>query len=335
MGQAYAMIMAARASAYSKGLLPSYRPSLPCISAGNISWGGTGKTPMVSWLLDWASRTNRRPAVLTRGYHASPPHLPFHVQQNSLPEQAGDEPLMLAKDHPGADILVDPKRIRSAPWAEGTLHPDLLILDDGFQHLAVQRHIDLVLLSPADLNGAWNKVIPSGSWREGTKALRRAHVFIVNTTGSSIDTLYPQAMKHLGLLHKPTYFVELIPTGLRHLSSGHLSANLDNEPYLLFTGIANPKRVIRTATKLLGTPPADHLFFPDHHAFTQDDLTQIRKRSQSCGAKHMLCTAKDGIKISASPQDPIWQIETKLRFTAREHTSLWLSEYLEQKIQKV
>lgn len=290
---------------------------------------------MVSWLLDWASKTNRRPVVLTRGYHASPPLLPFHVHENSLPDQAGDEPLMLAKNHPGADILVDPKRIRSAPWAEDTLHPDLLILDDGFQHLAVQRHIDLVLLSPADLTEAWNKVIPSGSWREGTKALKRAHVFIVNTTGSSIDSLYPQAIKHLGPLHKPIYFVELIPMHVRNLSSGHLSEHLDKEPYVLFTGIANPKRVIRTATELLGTPPADHLFFPDHHAFTPEDLTLIRQRSQECGAKHMVCTPKDGIKISASPQDQIWQIETRLHFTARQHTSRWLPEYLEEKIRNV
>ncbi|MFA7166113.1 MAG: tetraacyldisaccharide 4'-kinase [Desulfoplanes sp.] len=334
LGHAYAKIMALRASAYSNHIFPTWQPTVPCISVGNISWGGTGKTPMVSWILDWAARTHRHPAVLTRGYHALPPHVPFHVQAASLPSQAGDEPLMLAKKHPQADIVVDPKRIRSGPWAERTLQPDLFILDDGFQHLAVQRQIDLVLLAPDDLGKAWDNVIPSGSWREGSKALQRAHAFIVNTTGASLDRLLPLATKRLGYLHKPIYFVELFPTGLRHLTTGRSVLDVQKEPYFLFTGIANPERVIRTATALLKSPPEDHLFFPDHHSFTLDDLSLIRERTTSCGAKHILCTTKDGIKISPCSEDPIWEIQTTIRFMARLNTSLWLAEYLEQKIQK-
>ena len=327
------MLMAARACAYAHGILPSWHPSTPCICVGNISWGGTGKTPMVSWLLDWAEKTTRHAAVLTRGYHAAPPHLPFHVQADSLPSQSGDEPLMLAQTHARADIIVDPKRIRSGPWAERNLHPDLFILDDGFQHLAARRHLDLVLLSPADLGSAWGRVIPAGSWREGPRALRRAQAFIVNTTGASLTSLMPLATRRLGHLATPVFFAHLVPTGLRHLATGEKIPHLNNAPYFLFTGIANPRRVIATATELMGTPPTGHLFFPDHHAFTPEDLACIHTQAKRCGAQEILCTPKDGIKIIATPRDSIWQIETRFSFTARQNTSLRLEEYLEEKLQ--
>ncbi len=94
LSKAYARIMRLRAGLYATGKRAAWRPPAPCISVGNISWGGTGKTPVVSWLLDWARDEGLRPTVLTRGYGGKPPHLPYAVQLLSPPREAGDEPLL-------------------------------------------------------------------------------------------------------------------------------------------------------------------------------------------------------------------------------------------------
>ena len=143
--------MKARRFLWEKGLFKDFTPAYPCVAVGNIAWGGSGKTPLVDWLLSRTAKQGLEAVVLTRGYGAHPPVLPFPVSPASTAEEAGDEPLMLRLRHPAAAILVDPVRARAARLAEQTLNPDLLVLDDGFQHLAVRRHLNLVLLRPEDL----------------------------------------------------------------------------------------------------------------------------------------------------------------------------------------
>ena len=141
---------------------------------GNISWGGTGKTPVVGWLLGWAAQKKLKAVVLSRGYKGKPPALPFLVEACGSPLESGDEPLMLAKLFPGASVLVDPVRSRAVRFAEKTLSPGLFVLDDGFQHLGVSRDLNILLLTPDDLGAGWNRVIPGGTWRENSGALADA-----------------------------------------------------------------------------------------------------------------------------------------------------------------
>ena len=326
--------MRLRAKAFEHGLVPSWHPNVPCISIGNISWGGTGKTPMVSWLLDWTKHTGLHPVVLTRGYHGHPPHLPFHVIPGSSPDQSGDEPLMLARAHEHADVVVDPKRIRSGPWAETELCPDLFILDDGFQHLAAERDINIVLMAEHDLLQGWNKVIPAGSWREGKKALKRADAFVVNGTGSSLDRLFPAANSRLKEFGCPIFFVRLLPTRLSRVRTKKTISHLDKAPYFLFTGIANPERVRTTVTALLGYPPADVRYFPDHHAFTADDKEQIVQQALAAKASQIVCTPKDAIKLGDWDYPDLFEIQTRLTFIARANTSQWFADWLAQKLVK-
>ncbi|WP_462324401.1 tetraacyldisaccharide 4'-kinase [Desulfoplanes sp.] len=335
LGHAYAGLMRLRAKAFKHGPVPSWYPNVPCISVGNISWGGTGKTPMVSWLLDWTQQTGRHPVVLTRGYHGQPPHLPFHVKTTSSPEQSGDEPLMLARAHGHAEVVVDPKRIRSGPWGEQKFSPDLFILDDGFQHLAVQRDVDIVLLAEQDLLEGWNRVIPAGSWREGEKALDRTDAFVVNITGSSLDQLFPAAVSRLKQCGRPIFFVQLVPVGLSRMQTNEKVAHLEEAPYFLFTGIANPDRVRATLTDLLGYPPADVRYFPDHHAFTADDKERIVQQALRAGASHIVCTPKDAIKISGWDYPNLFELRTRLSFVARANTSLWFPDWLAHRLGNV
>ena len=161
----YRRILAARRAKWENEGSPAFRPVCQCVSVGNIAWGGTGKTPVVDWLLGWSEARGLRAVVLSRGYKAQPPELPLHVSPSRTPGEAGDEPLMLALEHPSAAVMVDPDRRRSGRWAEERLSPDLFVLDDGFQHVKVRRDLDIVLLRPDDLGDGWGRVIPAGAWR--------------------------------------------------------------------------------------------------------------------------------------------------------------------------
>jgi tetraacyldisaccharide 4'-kinase len=239
---------------------------------------------------------------------------------------------MLARAHARARVVVDPKRIRSGPWAESAFSPDLFILDDAFQHLAARRDIDLVLLSEHDLCKGWNRVLPQGTWREGKQALERADAFVVNVTGSSLDHLFSAALARLQPLGRPIFFTRLVPIGLAQIRTRESFGHLDGAPYVLFTGIANPERVRTTVTTLLGYPPADVCFFPDHHAYSREDHERIRDLARAAGAEHLVCTPKDAIKLENWDYPLLFEIQTRLSFIARANTSLWLADWLAQNL---
>ncbi|MGE4297134.1 MAG: tetraacyldisaccharide 4'-kinase [Desulfovibrionaceae bacterium] len=304
LGALYSLLMARRRAAYARGARPRFIPAAPCVSVGNIGWGGTGKTPVVSWLLDWAARRGTRAVVLTRGYGGTPPELPFLVTPAATPAQAGDEPLMLARAHPQAVIVADPTRRRSGPWAQARYAPGLFVLDDGFQHLAVARHIDLVLLRPGDLDADWNRVIPAGSWREGSATLAKAHAFLIKTPDGSLDTLAPAIHSRLARLGKPVFGFALRPTGVLRLADNTRLPDLPDfsdagasAPYVLVTGIGEPDQAAATATAFLGRAPVRHLIYPDHHAYTARDWADMAAAARAAGAT-LLCTPKDAAKLA-------------------------------------
>ncbi len=225
LSQGYAWLMGRRAEAYAaRGFgfvgplarhFAGYTPKTPCLSVGNIAWGGTGKTPVVRWLGQWFIAHGLKPVVLTRGYGGRPARLPMAVNPHSLPEEAGDEALMLARS--GIPVVVDPKRVRSAAWVEERFSPDVLIMDDGFQHLALARDLDLVLLTPHDLGAGWGRVLPAGTWREGAEALKRASAFLIHADPETFDDLQRDIALALVPLEKPVFAFHLRGKGLRLL----------------------------------------------------------------------------------------------------------------------
>lgn len=302
LGAAYGGLMRARRNLFESGLLPAWAPDKPCVSVGNIAWGGSGKTPLAAWLLSWACGQALNPVLLTRGYGAKPPKTPFLVTTESPPGQAGDEPLMLAKSCPNAKVVVDPKRARSGPWAEKELAPDLFVLDDGMQHLAARRHRDIVLLKPSDLDEDWDRVIPAGPWRESACALARADAFAVKAPVEQFVALKPRLEARLAAFEKPVFGFGLAPRGIRSLgegvsSRGALREDLGGKPYLLVTGVAEPAQVEATAKTLLGYAPERVISFPDHHPYTEADINRIGEAARAAWAECVLTTPKDAVKL--------------------------------------
>jgi len=316
LGTLYGQVMKARRAFYRNGLISSYRPKCPTVAVGNISWGGTGKTPVTAWLLGWAKKNELKAVVLTRGYKGKPPTLPFTVTPGGNPAQSGDEPLMLANFFPGASVLVDPKRARAAHFAEKTLAPDLLIMDDGFQHLGLARDLNVLLLTPEDLNTGWNKVIPGGTWREEETALKAADVVFIRcdggTAGEELADLLSIACKKLANIPVfPFYFTN---TGLRRLGSAEIAPDLGGVPYNLFCGVGSPDGVLAGATELVGQAPQKFTAFADHHCFTREDLAVLCEPGLD-----LVCTEKDAIKLEFEfpeilSKHAIWAIQLEIRF---------------------
>lgn len=286
-------------------ILRSWKPPRPCVSVGNISWGGTGKTPVTDWLLKRASRRGLRAAVLTRGYGAHPSSLPLQARPGVPASKCGDEPLMLATRHPDAVIMVDPDRNRAGRRLEHTRPPDFYLLDDGFQHLSTGRDLDLVLLdkddvllhpSPGRPPSNWNRVIPAGTWREPESALDDAGAYLIKTEPDEWPAI-AQAMKtRLQARPRPTFAFRMAPSGLRPLntdiSSGMLAPSAVSGPYLFVCGIGDPSQALRTVTDFLGRAPEQTLSFPDHHDFSGEKAT-LEARNLP-----IVCTGKDAVKLS-------------------------------------
>jgi tetraacyldisaccharide 4'-kinase len=325
LGALYGIGMRLRAAAYSKGLFRSWEPPVPCISIGNISWGGTGKTPLTSWLAGKLIGLGHSPVILTRGYKARPPRHPHLVRPDDDPAVAGDEPLLLARFNPKAHVVVDPVRSRSGPWAVDQFSPDVILLDDGFQHLAVRRHLDLVLLSPDDLVRDWDRVNPAGRWREGAKSLKRAHALLLNRTSGDVSDL----SFRLESLDNQWFPFLVRPGGLRSIASGEYRSLGPEQPYLLITGIANPERVFHTAVDLLGRPPVETFLYPDHHAYTETDVAAIRRACDRHGAV-AVTTAKDAVKLARFEDERFLVIDLTLDFPPGDHGTFpdWISARL-------
>lgn len=284
----------------------------PVISVGNISMGGTGKTPMCQFLTEHLYKKGKSAVILTRGYKARPKSLPHLVEPHDKPAICGDEPLLLARSLENkAHIIVDPDRIRAANWAINHLNPDIFILDDGFQHVRVQRDKDIVILTPHDLESGWNRVFPYGKWRENINGLERADLFFINLWGRNIDDVRKTVKLRLERSHAQIFYFNVQITSLKNIESKEISQDLDSRPYIVVTGIANPEKVVKSAESFLGYYAHGHLPFPDHHSFENSSLKAIKAMAWEAGVQDVICTSKDAVKLKPIPGLKIWETETK------------------------
>jgi tetraacyldisaccharide 4'-kinase len=331
----YGLALGLRRRAYERKLLGSYRSKVPVVSVGNIAWGGTGKTPLVDYLLSWAEAKGQKAAVLTRGYKAEPPGPHYVCQLEDSPRECGDEPLMLARKHPQASIIVDPLRKRSAAWAEASITPGIFLLDDGFQHLAVERDIDLVLLRPEDLSDQWNRIIPAGSWREDKGALGRASAFLIKSDEGGFKALEKDLRRRLERYGKPVFSFSLQPKGLLRVKDETMAEGLDGAPYVLVTAVGDPEGPRKTAEAFLGRPPEAVLGYPDHHDFQAADYEHIKEVLERRRVEHVVCTAKDAVKLGGFALENLWVLDVGVVFGRKLFSEASFVEWLESQLESL
>jgi tetraacyldisaccharide 4'-kinase len=280
MSRAFRFLVGARDTLYARGVLQTYKLNHPVISVGNITVGGTGKTPLVILLAEAFRDEGYRPVVLSRGYKRKSagvvvvsagqgPMVPWHV--------AGDEPYLIARRVPGVAVVVGADRYTAGLLAEQQGLGNLFILDDGFQHRRLFRNVDLVTVDPVEW-AAGEKLFPYGRWREPQEAIERADAAIVQ--GSSAER--PK-------LPIPTFAIETVLEGIYNGSEAIRVESLRNRSITAFAGIAKPHRFFNTLG-MLGISPTQRVEFRDHHAYTRRDLEKL-------GGEIRITTEKDAVKL--------------------------------------
>ncbi len=271
---------------YDRGRRPVERVGVPVVSVGNLTLGGTGKTPMVEWVARWYRERGIRVAILSRGY------------RQGSGDGVNDEAMVLEQNLPDVPHLQDPDRVAIAKVAVEELESELLVLDDGFQHRRLGRDLDIVLLDALDPFGL-NRMFPRGLLREPVSSLRRAGVVVISRADlvdrSALNAIQTEAQKRAGPLrfvltrHAP---LELIGTGVE----AEPVSRLKERKVAAFCGIGNPEGFLRTLTPLCGKVVGLKRF-PDHHAYEAGDVAELAQWVRETGADLALTTQKDLVKL--------------------------------------
>jgi tetraacyldisaccharide 4'-kinase len=302
------MISAWRSWLYRGGVFKSVKLPSPVISVGNLTMGGTGKSPFCLFLADWFLKKNISVALLSRGYGRKKKTLEIVAPGEALPSenQIGDEPWMIKNRLPRLTLLVHPDRVRMAKRHWDDLGaPKLVILDDGFQHWKAVRNWDVVMIDATEsLRG---KEIPFGRMREYPKALKRADVIVITRA----DGVEPQELLCLeNELYRvsrsricPPWKTQTLPNpkivkaryvfdGIFSFEKPENAESFSEKKWILISGVAKPDSV-RFVLKNAGVHLVEEVYFPDHHRLESRDLQLIRRCLKSHPKAKLLTTEKD------------------------------------------
>ena len=283
---------------YDKGILDQVKLSIPVISVGNISFGGTGKTPFVQWLCSTDLLRSKKVAVLSRAYKAefSGDIRKITEQEQNKPELYGDEACMLASSLPQVDVFVCNSKSHAAQKIDAMKKYDLLLVDDAFQHRRLLRDLDIVLLDASVGQEAYQR-FPKGELREDLEALERAE-FLVYTKADSAEPELKQVLeKRLSLEKASAVFSFQLNKPMRITPSNSIEMiDSDKPEYLLVTGVGNPQQVAKSFKAKFGEEKSS-IIYKDHHVFTLKDIELMEQKLTQVGAKYIFCTEKDYLKI--------------------------------------
>jgi tetraacyldisaccharide 4'-kinase len=303
----YGLAVRVRNLLYHLGWKRSERVAVPVVSVGNLTAGGTGKTPCVEYVARWCRQQDLRVAILSRGYGA----------------EAGrnDEALVLEENLPDVPHLQGADRVELAKAAIEELESEVLVLDDGFQHRRLARDLDLVLI---DATNPWGhgRLLPRGLLREPPSSLRRAGVVMLTRCDQvaaderqrlreRVRSLAPQAPV-VETTHRPTELV----------NSDREEAPLDRlreQPVAAFCGIGNPEAFRRTLHDL-GARVADFRAYPDHHPYSRDDVAELERWGRGQPGGMFVTTQKDLVKLRVRQlgERPLWAVRVRLAVESGE-----------------
>lgn len=298
LGQVYSLIQQLRAGLYRVGILKSLRLPRPVVSIGNITVGGTGKTPVTAYIARLLLEQGYKVAVLSRGYGGSLEGQTVVVSDGATvmlgPRECGDEPYLLASTVPGLMVVIGTDRYAAGQLAMQQLSPDVFLLDDGFQHLRLGRDLNILLLdSSRPFGNGWT--LPAGLLREPAAAARRADLIIL--------TRCPEGAVVTPLISgKPAFAASHQLVDALPLPGGKPVplAALNGPAFLAFAGIAQPEFFF-SALRDRGINVVHTLSFPDHAGYDRATLEEIGAALQSSGAEYAITTEKDGVKLKQLP----------------------------------
>jgi tetraacyldisaccharide 4'-kinase len=278
-----------------------HHPDVPVISIGNLTMGGTGKTPLLLEILEILTKAGKRPAVISRGYR-SPWERSFFLLLGPGPHPEGitDEALLVNQRFPTVPVFLGKNRAHSVRIAESCYHPDVILLDDGFQYRRLHRHSardkDFILWD-AGVDPAQEELIPAGTMREPFSRLADAHLIIL--TRCEAVSLERQAGLRQTLSAiaggRPTIGLNTQPCGWSNGGGNLLPLDSGPKRVVAFAAIGNPGS-FRRQLEQAGTTILDAVWYRDHHHFTPTDLRTLAARAETLQAD-LVCTEKDRVKL--------------------------------------
>jgi len=313
----YAVVVSARNWCYDRGWFRQHAADVPVVSVGNLTTGGTGKTPVVALVVEWFRRRGLRPGILSRGY-----------RRHS--ESANDEKLVLERLCPDVPHVQNADRVQGAARAV-RLGCNVLVLDDGFQHRRLRRDLDVVLV---DATNPWGfgRLLPRGLLREPRRSLRRAQVVCL-TRVELVDAGRLCRLRDEVTAAAPGALLAEVafqPTGLLDGRGNRTPLdNLRGQPVVAFCGIGNPD-AFRATLLDCGVQLGKLFAFPDHHHYSADDLQQVQRAACDCGAAAVVTTLKDLVKV-----DRLWTDDRPLRALLVEPVLVRGREEFERRLSEV
>lgn len=314
----YRLVVGLRNQLYNKNVISSSHLMCPVISVGNITVGGTGKTPCVIMLAKMLQAEGFRPAVISRGYggsNAGGINLVSDGENIMLgAKAAGDEPILMAQSLPGVPVITGARRKRTGKFAIERFGANVIICDDAFQHRQIARDIDLVLLDYKKPFGN-GRLLPAGPLRESVKGLSRAHCLMLTRAEEEMK-ISEEVAKIIRGKNTPLFYSVHEPQGIAQAKGKSIVSmdNLKGKKLCAFCGIANPdsfKKVLLGAkANILSFNP-----FPDHYSYTRYDLEELKKQLFSARADYLITTEKDAARLHDYPEflDTIWILRITMK----------------------
>ncbi len=291
------------------------------ISVGNLTLGGTGKTPVVEYISRFFINKGLKPVVITRGYGRSSPSSIAIVSDGKKillkPDEAGDEPYLMAENIPSLPVIVGKNRFRAGERAIEQFNPDLIILDDGFQHMSLARDLNIVLLNcirPLRKS----HIFPAGTLREPISALNRADIVLYTHSEESSDN--GQENFHIRKNDLKIKTIHTFDKIVRLKDQETRSPDeLNGKKVVIFCGIGEPDS-FRKKVEQHGAEVVYFKSYPDHYEYKSDDLLFLHKSAEKLNADYILTTQKDSVKIKdkISNFPLIWSVLMRIEFKEGE-----------------
>ncbi len=293
----YGFIMLIRNFMYDLGLLPIYHPDVPVISVGNLTTGGTGKTPFVEFLLRYFIQRKIKTCVVSRGYKRNTKGTQLVSDGIRLYGDAvscGDEPFQIANKYKDIIVIVDEKRKRAILYALRQFSPKVIILDDGFQHRGVARNLDILIVD-SNKNLKEIPMLPAGQRREPLSCLKRADIIVLN----NVHQLLPEPMMNIfGKTLAPKVKMKYNAMYIHSLKEDQSFPikTLKNKRCIAFCGIGNPK-AFKTTLLEIGIQIIDFIVYPDHHLYSEQDLLAVQDIFNLKKGEYIITTEKDAARL--------------------------------------
>ena len=310
----YGMVIYLRNALYDLGLLKSMEFQTKTVSVGNLSVGGTGKTPMIEWLISHLPESYKL-AVVTRGYGRRS-SVPILANPDHMSQEIGDEPKQLISKFPDLCLRVDSDRRRAVQWLEANVKPDIILLDDAHQHRRITPSLS-VLLTTFDNLYTEDYFLPTGSLRDSGREARRAACIIITKCP---DNMTPQQEQEVMRKIKPrkgqpVFFASLIYDEILSGATNRRIRELRDRPFTLVTGIAQPKPLIDYLKS--EDLQFKHMVYADHHEFSDKEVEKFKK------IEDLILTEKDFARLG--------QVVTNASYIRVKHKFLGngRSEFLE------